>query len=139
MPQDTLSRSETIELAFEHEVRLIRDDSSDDYHRFRYEAPLSQTLYWDVAEEKNARMFTHLQAYLGGFDMEKVGKKGIPLTVARAGQDAIIAFLYADPNKTESPRHIARRFDIEKQTVYQYLSRVRDKAPDPLIDEHADR
>lgn len=132
--QDTLTDTESIELAFEHEVRLIRDDSAEEYRRYRFEAPLSKTLYWDQSEKSNARTFTHLQAHLGGFDMEKIGKKGIPLTVARAGQEAIIAFLFSDPKKCESPRHIARRFDLERQSIYQYLSRIRDKSPTPLHD-----
>jgi len=132
--QDTLDEGEKIELAFKYDVRLIKDVKAPEYHRYRYEAPQQQTLYWDVSEKGHARIFTQLQAHLGGFRYEEIGKKGIPLTVARSGQEELVAFLFGYPKRCESPRHIARRFDIERQTIYQYLTRVRDKAPEPLAD-----
>lgn len=132
--QSTLGEDERLELAFDHDVRLIRDDGAAEAHRYRYEAPRHPRRYWDAAERKHARTYVHLQAALEGFNDDEVGRKGIPLEVARAGQEAIVAFLFGFPARAEAPRSIARRFDVERQTIYQYLSRIRSEAPEPIVD-----
>ena len=60
------------------------------------------------------------------FREEKTGRRGVPPAVAKAGREALVAYLTTQ--KGMSIQWAAQYFDIEESTVHEYRSRIRARA-----------
>lgn len=75
-------------------------------------------------EEKMARLWADVWFDVGGFYEEGTGNRGVPPAVATANTDTTIAYLVTQHGVAE----LAEHYDIERTTIYSYLSRVRKRA-----------
>lgn len=75
-----------------------------------------------------ARLYADVYFDVGSFREEKTGERGVPPKVAAAGTDTLYAYLLTRPGiDTEQ---LTSFFDLERETVYSYVSRVRNRAED---------
>jgi hypothetical protein len=126
--QDTLSENETVIASRPFGVRLLGIEESTGETEYRFEAPGQPDLVF--YEEYRALLFIDLHTALDSFTIEKVGTKGIPSQVAIAGKPYIAAYLVAKWG--DRPQTAASRLGVEKQVVYNYISKVRDRAEEEL-------
>jgi hypothetical protein len=128
--QDTLDPNESIEKAYPHGIRVVRVDREDDVPLFRFEAPDHRVKDYDTGPEFESRddalMYAAVYVAVGPFREEKTGRRGVPPTVARAGREALVAYLTTQ--RGMSIQWAAHKFDIEPETVYKYRSAIRAKA-----------
>ena len=97
LAQDTLSENESIEKAYPDGVRVVRVDRGDDIPLYRFEAPLHTTKDYDTGptfeNPKNALLYAAVYVAVGPFREEKTGRRGVPPAVAKAGREALVAYL----------------------------------------------
>jgi hypothetical protein len=148
MPQQTLA-SEFVVAALQDDTQLIVDRDLDelvddpetdsiaidelDYLpgrvRFHHEDPDLGAVADDM-EFKNfvdARLAFGLWQRCGPWTEPETS--AVPEPIATAGIDAITAYLYIGPvpGETSTRESVARRFDVQEQTISDRLSRVRWK------------
>lgn len=130
--QTTLDANESIEEAYPNDIRVIRVERENEPPLYRFEAPLfEETMEW---EDKNrATLYAAVYVVADGFREEKTGKRGIPIEVHKAGQEAVISYLTTQPGM--SIKWASRMFDLERQRIYEYRSRIWARA-DSIRSEH---
>lgn len=137
MSADDLEPNETIDTEYEHGVRVIRVDRGDEPPRYRFDAPMFKVKRSDNTPEwenpHSARMYAAVYVAVGGFREEKTGRRGIPLEVERAGRQAVLAYLSTQPGMT--PDYLAHQYDLPRQRIYEYRSRIRHQAEEELLEE----
>lgn len=124
---EDLDKSSNLLVAWEPGPSVHAQPTAAPSARFRVESPMNPTQTF--ADEKRARLWATLSAALDGFRVEEVGTRGVPFEVADAGRPELATYLYADWG--DSTRHIARRMEVDRETVWTYFNRVRRKAPEP--------
>jgi len=80
-----------------------------------------------------AEMYADVFVAVGGFREEKTGRRGIPVEVFRDGTEATIAYLTTQ--RGMSMDWITSTFDIDRQRVYEYRSRIRKRAGEVSEDD----
>lgn len=128
--QDSLDPNESIEKAYPHEIRVVRVDREDERPLFRFEAPDYKPKEYDTGPDFESRddalMYAAVYVAVGPFREEKTGRRGVPPAVARAGREALVAYLTTQ--RGMSIQWAAHKFDIEESTVHEYRSRIRARA-----------
>jgi len=76
----------------------------------------------------DARLWLSVYYDVGGFQEERTGKFGVPAKVAAAGKDTLAAYLLTQDRMNAS--ELATFFDVERDTIYSYCSRVRKRGRD---------
>jgi hypothetical protein len=71
-----------------------------------------------------ARLYAEIYEVLGGFREKGTGKRGVPPTVARAGEDVRMAYFTASMSVT----YAARAFEIEVERALEKVLQVREQA-----------
>lgn len=124
MSKSELPDSAAIHRRYPGDVRIYGwvDDFED---RYGFEAP--GHVGKEFPDPDLAELYADVYFAVGGFREERTGDRGIPHTVARDGQDTIAAYLLSACSGT-SVTWLSRQFDVEKDTVRTYLSRVRRRA-----------
>lgn len=93
--------------------------------RYRVVTPNAQKIPEFDAED-TARLWVDVYFDVGGFREEKTGDRGVPPEVAAAGKDTLVAYLVTQ--RGMSTTWATRFFDISRETVHSYCSRVRSRA-----------
>lgn len=137
---DTLRENESIEKEYPHGIRVVRVDREDDYPLFRFVAPGHKTKEYDTGPEferrDDALLYAAVYVAVGPFREEKTGRRGVPPAVARAGREALVAYLTTQ--RGMSIEWAAHKFDLEESTVREYRSRIRARAEEKAQEELSD-
>lgn len=102
-------------------VREVRDGEPDLYH---FENPLDRMQTFESPDK--ARLYADVHTVVGGFREEKSGERGVPPAVAASREDAMMAYLAAQP--TMSVEWVARFYEIDEEQVREYVEVLRDRA-----------
>jgi len=136
--QSTLDENETIDTAYPCEIRVIRVDREDDEPIYRFEAPMHHTKDYDTGPEwhnpHKARMYAAVYAAAGPFREEKTGRRGIPPELVRDGREAVVAYMTTQPGM--STEWISNFFDLDRERIYEYRSRIKNRAEEWAEEEH---
>lgn len=138
--QTTLAANESIEVAYPHDIRVIKIDREDERPLYRFDAPMFKpkdtdtTPEWENPEE--AKLYAAVYVVVNGFREEKTGRRGIPPEVQRDGMEAVVAYLSTqDGMGTE---WISNFYSLDRQRIYEYRSRIRSRAEAIAEQEGAD-
>ena len=128
--QDTLDENETIHRAYPAGGKIVRVDHDDRPPLYRFEAPYFPLKSYDrpQVEWENhhlAELYADVWC-LTSLREEKTGPRGIPPEVERAGRDVVVAYLTTMPGVGID--YLTHHYDVTPETIYQYRSRVRDRA-----------
>lgn len=126
------------------DARIVRIDRGDEPPRYRFDAPglwgggvplgtaeETRRTTWD--EPGLAELYADVWTAVGGFREEKTGDRGIPPEVERDGREATVAYLTTMPGG--STKWAARHYDLDRQRIYEYISRVRARAEEEQDDD----
>lgn len=133
---DTLSEHETVVWAHDDypALRLLRVGAPGERPVWRLEghaddAGTHATLEWDHEEREMARLY--LAVYLRANSIGRPPEDPahfVPVSVTLLPSRYLTAFLLAAT--TNDATWVSRRLDVERETVYQHISRVRSEWPD---------
>ena len=136
-----LKENESIWQQYEDSIRVVRIDRGEDRPLYRFDAPglkpkdSDNSMTWE--NPKEAMMFASVYVAHGPFREEKTGKRGIPIGVHQAGSEAVITYLGCQPGM--STDWISQKFDLDRERIYEYRSRVRSRAEEALVEDNSDR
>lgn len=117
------SNLEVIE-EYAHSCRIVRQPVKGSEDRFHYEGPLGRVKSFHSPGK--ARLYADVQTVTGGFREEKTGERGVPPAIARAREDVLMAYLVSNP--TMGVEWVAQFFELEEETVRDYVRLVRERA-----------
>jgi len=132
MSYTELGESETVRVEYEG-CRVVKDSRSPgETPKFRFESAYPNqftpkdtdtTTEWDNPNE--AELYAAVYS-LTLFREEKTGRRGIPPEVQRFGQEAVISYLSAEPGI--STDWLTTFYDLDRERIYEYRSRIRSMA-----------
>jgi hypothetical protein len=102
-------------------VRECRDGKPDLYH---FDNPLNRMKTFENPDK--ARLYADVHTAVGGFREEKSGERGVPPAVAASREDAMMAYLAAQPSM--STEWVARFYEIDEGEVREYIRLLRQRA-----------
>jgi hypothetical protein len=108
-------------------VREHREGQPDLYH---YENPLDQMKTFENPDK--ARLYAGVATVVGGFREEKTGERGVPPAVAASREDAMMAYLAAQP--TMSIEWVAGFYEMDEDEVREYIRVLRNRAEEQRED-----
>jgi hypothetical protein len=125
-----LQENESIDLEFEDDIRVVERERPDhEYNHFVFQAQDHKYKSYDLGPEWEnphaARLYCHVYT-LTRFREEKTGRRGIPENVEKHGREAVIAYQRTRPGT--SIDWLTQYYDIDRQRVYEYCSRIRSEA-----------
>lgn len=136
-----LEENESIYQQYENSIRVVRIGREADRPLYRFDAPSlkpkesDNSMTWESPKE--AEMYAAVYVAHGPFREEKTGKRGIPIGVHQAGSEAVITYLGCQPGM--SVEWISQKFDLDRERIYEYRSRVRSRAAEELVEDNSDR
>lgn len=131
-----LAENERIDLEFEVDtdetIRVIERREGDyEYPRYEFQAEEEARNSYDLGPEwdnpRSARLYACVYA-LVRFREEKTGRRGLPGSVGRYGQEATVAYMRC--RSGVDAEWLSAKYDLPKQRVYEYCSRIRSEARD---------
>lgn len=112
-------------------ARVIERSRPDDLPLYIFQATNHQYKSYDMGPEfenpEAAQLYCDIYA-LTRFREEKTGRRGIPENVEQFGHEAVIA--YQRNRSGVDAEWLARKYDIDRQRIYEYCSRIRSEARD---------
>lgn len=94
---------------------------------YRFDAPQHEPVTF--ADPEHAELYAAVYFAVDGFRAETVGRKGVPLAVARADDAVIAAYTLAAWDGT-SRKWLTRTFGVDHEQVQTWLDAVRERAGD---------
>ncbi|MUW14842.1 hypothetical protein GJ633_09335 [Halorubrum sp. CBA1125] len=110
---------------YPHNTQIVRERRHSAADRYHYVNAFGEREKSFESESK-ARLFADVQTVTGGFREEKTGERGVPPTVARAREDALMAYLAS--NETMGVEWVARAFDVDEEVVRNNCQMVQKRA-----------
>ena len=126
---------EKIDTEYENDIRVIETEPDGGRPKYRFEAPTykpkdsDNSPVWENPHK--ARMYAAVYVAVGTFREEKTGRRGIPIEVERDGREAVIAYLTTQDGM--GIEWVTSMYDMDRQRVYEYRSRIKSRAEEYLI------
>lgn len=129
---DTDESEVTVYREYPYDIQIVHEHTpaGDTY---QFEAPNNEPVEFETPDL--AELYALVYFDVGRFREEQTGDRGVPPTVAAAGNDAVYAYLATQQGM--SVEWLTRFFDVERETVHTYFSRVRQRGRE-AIDEARD-
>jgi hypothetical protein len=131
-----LQDNESVDMEFDVDIdnatiRVIERERPDHNNHFVFQATGHKYKSYDLGPEWEnphaARLYCHVYV-LTRFREEKTGRRGIPENVEDYGREAVVA--YQRCRSGVDADWLAHYYDIDRQRVYEYCSRIRSEAKD---------
>lgn len=108
---------------YSHDFRIVREVDAG-VERYHYEGLRGRLQSFHDLEK--ARLYADVYTVMNGFREEKSGERGVPIQVALAREDVLIAYLAAQP--TRSVEWVSRQSEVSEEQIRQYIQMVRRRA-----------
>lgn len=126
-----LENNEGIDTEYEGDIRVVEVSRDSREPLYRFGAPDHKTKSYDLGPEFEnphaARLYAAVYV-VTRFREEKTGRRGIPESVEQAGREAVIAYQRCRPGT--SVDWLAHKYDLDRQRIYEYCSRIKSRARD---------
>ena len=124
-----LSDNEEIDTEYDDPIRVVKVNREDQPPLYRFEARNHEYKASDLGpvweNPHDARLYAAVYV-VTRFREEKTGKRGIPPAVEQAGREELICYTLC--RKGTSVDWIVNKYDLPKQRIYEYKSRVMSRA-----------
>lgn len=134
-----LNDNETVYQQYENNIRVVKIHREGKRPLYRFDAPEHKPKSYDTGpawENPNeAEWYAAVYVAHGPFREEKTGRRGIPIGVHRAGSEAVITYLGTQPGM--STDWIKTSFDLKRERIYEYRSRVVSRAEEYLVEDNS--
>jgi hypothetical protein len=135
-----LDEDESVYQQYENSIRVVEIHREGEPPLYRFDAPelkpksYDNDLTWE--NPKEAELYAAVYVAHGPFREEKTGTRGIPIGVHRAGTEAVVTYVGCQPGM--STDWISHTFDLDRERIYEYRSRVRSRAEEHLLEDNSD-
>jgi hypothetical protein len=121
-------QEETIHREYDDHTRIVEftPEGFPDERRYRFEATMYEGKEFELKEF--AELYADVYFAVDSFREEKTGRRGVPPAVAAAGKPELAAYILSAHRGVHTNEWLEHFFDVERETIQTYLSRVRRKA-----------
>lgn len=118
------THTEEIYKQYPGNARIHEFKDKDGVICYEFKAPMHEGR--EFSNKWAAELYADVYWAVDSFREEKSGERGVPPEIAIEGKPEIAAYLLTSPSI--SMDWIMTFFDVERETIHTYLSRVRSKA-----------